>query len=53
VETDAKVIIFRETLATPALFLLKKAPKRNLFHIIPCILIELRPKLLTKEKQKL
>ena len=29
-ESDAKVIIFRETLATPALFLLKKAPKRNL-----------------------
>ena len=43
VETKAKVIIFRETLATPAHFLLKKAQKRTLFHIIQCFFIDLRP----------
>ena len=43
-ETDAKVIIFRETHAPTALFLLKNVPKRNLFHIIQCFLLICNPK---------
>lgn len=49
-ESFAKLIIFRETHATPTLFLLKNAPKRTHFHIIQCFFIVLRPKLLTEDK---